>query len=200
MPEDQTLDPAATNADPATPPATPPATSPAAGDPDRLPDDHKVVKAMHDYKTQRDAEKQRRAEVEAELENIRNANLSDTDKAIKEAEERGRKAERESFGTELARARLEAAGVPADKVGDLNLSSVLDAEGKVDAAKVADLAARHKANTTPPPPGSADGGPQGKGDPTKPKQLTRADMAGMTSEQIVEAKANGQFDELLGIT
>jgi hypothetical protein len=44
--------------------------------------------------------------------------------------------------------------------------------------------------------GSADGG--ARNDTTKPAQLTRADMARMSPEQINDAANSGQFDELLG--
>ena len=44
--------------------------------------------------------------------------------------------------------------------------------------------------------GSADGG--ARNDTTKPAQLTRADMARMSPEQINDAANNGQFDDLLG--
>jgi hypothetical protein len=43
--------------------------------------------------------------------------------------------------------------------------------------------------------GGADGG--ARNDASKPSQLTRDDMKRMSPEQIVEAQAKGQFDELL---
>lgn len=178
MPDEPVTPPAEPPA-PTPEPATTPPVAPAEPDGERLPDDHKVVKAMHDYKTQRDDEKQRRTAAEAELEQIKNANLSDTEKAINEAKAAGAAEATKNFGLELAAAKLEAAGVPADKVGDLNLASVLDTEGKVDPTKVAELAARHRA-TPAPSPGSADGGPQGD-TPTPPDldaQIAAANKAG----------------------
>lgn len=44
--------------------------------------------------------------------------------------------------------------------------------------------------------GSADGG--ARNDATKVAQLTQADMGRMSPEQIAEAEAKGQFDDLLG--
>jgi hypothetical protein len=44
--------------------------------------------------------------------------------------------------------------------------------------------------------GAADGG--ARTDATKPSQLTRDDMKRMSPEQITEAEAKGQFDDLLG--
>jgi len=189
-------DPATPPADPASPPpAAPPATPPAPAAPPApaepgFPADTPVADMKPEEQAAYWKDKARKHEGRAttastELEKIKNANLSDTEKAIKEAEDRGRKAATEGFGLELAAAKLEAAGVPADKVGDLNLSSVLDTDGKVDPVKVAELAARHKA-TPAPTPGSADGGPQGATptDPTLDEQIAAARKAGNTDLAI----------------
>lgn len=45
--------------------------------------------------------------------------------------------------------------------------------------------------------GDADGGAKGKD--SKPAQLSRADLQGMSSEAIVTAKAEGRLNDLLGI-
>lgn len=149
---------------PATPPETPPA-EPSAAPGKGFPENTPVAEMKPEEQTAYWRDKARKhedrsKETSAELDKIRNANLSDTEKAIKEAEDRGAKNATQNFGLELAAAKLEAAGVPADKVADLNLSSVLDEDGKVDPIKVAELASRHKA-TPAPTPGGADGGPQG---------------------------------------
>lgn len=44
--------------------------------------------------------------------------------------------------------------------------------------------------------GGADGGSRNG---TGPAQLTQTDLDRMTAEQIVEAKAKGQLDQLMGI-
>jgi len=54
-----------------------------------------------------------------------------------------------------------------------------------------------KPATPPTPTGSADGGPQGA---PKVGQLSRDALKTMTPEQILEAKAAGQLDDVLGIT
>jgi hypothetical protein len=46
--------------------------------------------------------------------------------------------------------------------------------------------------------GTADGG--ARNDASQPSQLTREDMKRMSPEQITEAEAKGQFDDLLGRT
>jgi hypothetical protein len=97
--------------------------------------------------------------------------------------------------TALARLKVASAkGLPSE------LADRLQGANEQEMAEDADRLLAVMKPTTPPPPGSADGGPQGTGDPSKPKQLTRSDLAAMTPDQIVEAKAKGQLDDLLGIT
>lgn len=161
---------------PATPPAPEPPAAPAKGFPENTPvAEMKPEEQAAYYKALSRKHENRANTSHAELEKIRNANLSDTEKAINEAKAAGAAEATKNFGIELAAAKLEAAGVPADKVGDLNLSSVLDDDGKVDPVKVAELAARHKAEPQAPTPGSADGGPQGvTPDPNKATTLEGA--------------------------
>lgn len=125
------------------------------------------------------------------------AALSEQDKAIEKAREEGKAEAQTGFAVVLAAAELKAAlasvGVedPADVVADLDLSKFLDTDGGLDAVKVAALKARHGSKKTA-VSGSADGGPLGT-TTTGIKQLSRADLKGMTPEQISEARASGQL-------
>lgn len=138
----------------------------------------------------------------AELEKLRKANLSDTEKALEDATEKGKAAGRAEVATIVAAAKIEVAlaGVvpdPAAIVEDLNLAKYLTEDGEVDVEKVAALKAKFAGITKPGTPGgSADGGPQG--DP-KPGQLTRDQLKDMTPKQIVEAKAAGRLNDVLGV-
>jgi len=123
----------------------------------------------------------------AELDKIRKANLSDTEKAIEEAKAAGRAEATTGYGTKLAAAELRAAGVPAEIVGDLDLSKFIDADGEVDAVKVAEVGGRYKALATP-GPGSADGGPQG--DPPPNPSL---------DQKIAEAQAKGDWKTVISL-
>ncbi len=190
---DPPADPAAPPADPATPPPADHPAPPPAADPPKdpgFPADTPVADMTPEQQAKYHQAQSRKHEARAkataaELEKIKNANLSDTEKALKEAEQRGAKTAAEGFGLKLAAAELKAAGVPADKVADLNLSGLLDDNGEVDAVKVAELASRHKA-TAPARPGSADGGPQGD-TPTTPT----------LDEQIAAAQAKGDSNEVI---
>lgn len=136
-----------------------------------------------------------------ELADLKKAGLPDTEKAITDAEERGRTAARAEAAQRLVGAEIKAAlaGVvpdPAGIVEDLNLAKYLTEDGEVDDAKVAALKAKYEALAVKPKRGSADGGSQG-GDGGKPKQLSRADLKSMSPEKVVEAQAKGQLDDLL---
>lgn len=134
---------------------------------------------------------------------LKSAAMSDAEKAIADAVERGRTEAMSSMRTELAEARLRAAA--AGKVADVDalmdfvdLGKFVTENGVDDAAITAavDRFAKVAPAPTPPKFGSVDLGPQGD----RPRQLGEADLARMTPEQIVEARQKGQLDELMGVT
>lgn len=139
-----------------------------------------------------------------ELEQLRHAQMSDTEKAIAEAEKRGRDAAMKELRADMARAKLQAQA--AGKVADVEaLLEVVDVsrflkEDGIDeeaiAATIERLAKVAPAQPAQPKFGSVEMGPQGD----RPRQLGEADLARMTPEQIVEARSKGQLDDLLGVT
>lgn len=139
-----------------------------------------------------------------ELDQLKKATQTDTEKAVSEAEERGRQAARVEAAERLAGAEIKAAlaGIvpePATIVEDLKLAKYLTEDGEVDDEKVAALKAKYEALAVKPKKisGSADGGSQG-GDGGKPKQLSQADLKSMNPDQIVAARAKGQLVDLMG--
>lgn len=152
-----------------------------------------------------------------ELERVRAEGMSETDRAVAEAELRGRTAANVEHAQALAGARIEAAltGVvpdPAGVVEDLNLSKYVTDTGDVDTeaietlrAKYAELAAGNNGNDDDEedrkPPrrkpnlGQGNRGKSGGGK----SQLTRPDLAGMSSDAIEKARLDGRLNDLLGI-
>lgn len=119
--------------------------------------------------------------------------------ALEKANERILKAEvRVQAATKLAD--------PADALLHIDLSEFeVDSDGGVDADAIAaaidDLVARKPylaAQGGKRFQGTADGG--ARNDASKPSQLTRADLARMSAEEIAEAEAAGRFDGVLGRT
>ena len=128
-----------------------------------------------------------------ELEQLRTAQMSDSEKAIAEAEKRGRDVALKELRADMARARLQAAA--AGKVADVDalvelvdISRLVTDDGVDDAAIAATIErfAKVAPASQPAPPkfGSVEMGPQGD----RPRQLGEADLARMTPEQIVEAR------------
>lgn len=150
-------------------------------------------------KARRDAEKERN-ELKKRLEKLETDGLSAQEKAVKEAEDRGRKTAELTSSRRVAAAELKAAltGIvpnPTAIVEDLNLDRYLTEDGDLDEEKVKQLKANYADLAKPGKPGGdADGGNRGSG---KPKQLSRSDLKSMTPDAIVEAQAKGQLADLL---
>ncbi len=139
-----------------------------------------------------------------ELEQLRTAQMSESEKAIAEAEARGAQKALVGVRSELAEARLRVAATgkvaDVDALVDLvDLSKFVTEDGVNSAAIDAAVERFTKVLPAPTPQkfGSVELGPQG-GD--RPRQLTRDNLRDMTPQQIEEARNKGQLDHLLGIT
>lgn len=96
-------------------------------------------------------------------------------------------AENARLQAEALRSQVAATkGVPADLLAGTT-------EEELNAA--ADRLLEFRGTSTPSPAPDFGAGDRG-GSPSKPKQLSRADMARMTPDQIVAADDAGQFDDL----
>lgn len=153
----------------------------------------------------REWEKRAKANHEAakELEALRAERMTDNEKAIAEAEKRGREAAAATFTGQLAEAKLRAAA--AGKIADVDafielvdLGKFVKSDGVDEEAIAAAVERFTKVAPAQPQPkfGKVEMGPQGN----RPRQLTDSDLARMTPEEIVEARRKGQLDEVLGVT
>lgn len=139
----------------------------------------------------------------AELEKLRQAQMSDQEKAINEAMSKGRAEAVREFSERLAVSEIKGAlaGVvpdPSAIVEDLNISKYVGEDGNVLSDKVNALRERYS-KLAPAKRESLDLG-QGKGKNSngdKP-QLSQADLNRMSAEQISAAHKAGQLDQLLG--
>lgn len=152
-----------------------------------------------------------------ELEELKKSSLPPDERAVQEAEERGRTAARAENAQLLAGARIEAAltGVvddPADIVEDLNLAKFVTDENEVDVDAIDELKKKYSARmgASNDEDDDADGdkpkrkadlkqGKRGKSGAGTPEQLTRDWLAGKTPEQIEAARLAGQLNDVLGI-
>jgi hypothetical protein len=170
---------------PTTPPVTPPPTTtppPATGDGDLGEAGRRAIAA--ERKTAKDATDALRA-AQTELETLKAAGLSESEKAVKEATNAATAAERAKWQTSIRAVRVEAAlrvaGATNETLLDLALRSDLISALKVDeAGKVTDLdkAVEQLKKDIPemfvsPVPGSPTRGAQ-TGAPTQPANLEAA--------------------------
>lgn len=138
-----------------------------------------------------------------ELDKLRAASQTDSERAVSEAEARGRQAALADVGQRLAAAEIKAAltGIvpdPAAIVEDLNLAKYVGDDGEVDSEAVASLRKKYEGFGAR---GNGSGGPnslrQGQqGTPPGKGQLTLADLNRMTPAQVVKARREGRLDDL----
>lgn len=158
----------------------------------------------------------RNAKAARELEQLKRSQMDEHEKAIAEAEERGRRAARLEVAERLAAAeiRAELKGVvddPAAIVEDLNVRKYVTDDGEVDSDAVAQLREKFArlaksssdgGNSDGSGAGTGRGGPdlrQGVRGGNRPAQLTRDDLKNMTPDEIAKAKSEGRLNDLLGI-
>lgn len=153
------------------------------------------------------AEREARREAErklkeqaAELEQFRQATMTEHERAIAEATARARAEVLTEVGSRLVDAEVKAAtagrSVDVDAILEgLDRSRFLGDDGQPDAGAIASWVDRIAPLTAAPAP-PPDLGQGARGIP-QTKQLTRADLASMTSEQINEARAAGLLADLI---
>jgi len=160
---------------PTTPPPAPPATPPATGD--DLGDAGK--QALDRMKAERTEAQKTAKKAQAELEQLRAASMSEQEKAVKEAEARGRAATVAEFGSRLVDAEFRSLTVgrvlTPDALLSFDRSTFLSDDGQVSRD---DLKTWVEANSSevgnPRPTGNADQGARGAPLPTDARS---ADLA-----------------------
>ena len=165
------------------PPAQPAALAPPAQEPPTPP-----AKPETDWKAEARKWQARAKENKSAADKLAEIEEASKTEAERQADRLAQlQAENARLQAEALRSQVAAAkGVPADMIAG-------STEDELNAAADRLLAFRG----TPTPAPTPDFGAGDRGDaPGKPKQLTRADMARMTTDQIVAADDAGQFDDL----
>lgn len=191
-------------APPVDPPATPPADPPA--DPALGPSGEAALKAERARAAT--AEKTAKA-LQKQLDEIADANLNDVDRLAKGEYERGVSEATKAANERILKTEVRAAATgkltdPADALAYLDLTTLtVGDDGEVDTAAVvtaidALLAEKPYLGSGATPPPAVPGVPTGARPGTSTPQLSRGDLKTMSPEQIVDAKASGQLNDLLG--
>ena len=135
----------------------------------------------------------------AELKKLRQASMSEAERAIEQARQEARNATLQEFGARLAEAEIRAAAasagkkIPDDFSEFINLSRFVGENGFPDADAISTFVNSLPSSAPANPFAQNVGiGPQGGA----PRQLTRDDLRRMTPAQIVEARENGQLEAL----
>lgn len=137
-----------------------------------------------------------------ELDELRKAQMSDAERAIAEAEERGRRAALESFARERAQLKLQAtagkAGVslPGGLMEVLDVGRFISDGFEVDDSAIQEFVSQ-LSQFKPQPKFSQQVGLGPQGSNGVPGQLTRADLRRMTPREIAQARKEGRLDALL---
>ncbi|WP_433332540.1 hypothetical protein [Spirillospora sp. CA-294931] len=130
------------------------------------------------------------------LQEIERANLSETEKAILEAEERGKNAAKAEFESQLQQSKLQAAaakaGVPEEVLGLLDPSKVFTEDGEPNLELLGSLSGSKRKFEK-----SASDLKIGAQSNSNAGQLTRADLQRMSPPEIMRAKDEGRLDALM---
>lgn len=167
-------------------------------------------RALDAMKSKWQTERDQRRDLERQLEEAKAPKVAEGDQpdpdAIRAeaAREATAKANKRILRSEIKAAAARKLNDPADALAHLDLDAFeVDANGDVDASEISDaiedLLTRKPylaASTSRPRfEGGGDGGASRK--PAGPTQLTRADLKGLSADQIVKAKREGRLKNLL---
>jgi len=148
------------------------------------------------YKTLARKEEQKKKENWERIQELERAQMSETERAILEAEERGRQAAMAEYEAKLREQKLATAaakaGVPEEVIGLLDPSKVFDDEGEPNLDLLTSLAGKKRKFEK-----SASDLGIGSQTTKNAGQLTRADLQRMTWAEIQQARKEGKLDALM---
>jgi len=135
-----------------------------------------------------------------EREALRAANLTDQERLIASTRQETELVIRREYAGKLAESELKSAlvgkTIEAASLLSFDRSTFIDESGEVDSNAIAAWVEAHtKAPEIPAP--DLGQGLRGKS-PSGKAQLTRADLANMSSSQILEARSDGHLDAVMG--
>lgn len=148
------------------------------------------------YKSLMRQEEAKKKELWNELQGLREANMSEAEKALAEAERRGREAAKAEYEAQIRQSKLQAAaakaGVPEEVVGLLDPGKVFGEDGEPNLELLSSLSgAKRKFEKT------ASDLNIGARSNTNAGQLTLADLDRMTPAEVMQARKEGRLDALM---
>lgn len=147
-------------------------------------------------------EQQAKANAQAarELEELKKAQLSETEKLIESAKAETAKQLKTEFAAKLVDSELKAAlngrVLDGGSLLEFNKNSFITDEGEVDSTAIQSWVEAHSKTTSIPAP---DLGQGARGtNPSKALISSREELANMTSDEILQARKEGRLDKLMG--
>lgn len=178
-------------------PATPPAPETPTTLEEAIAALEKAQQTADKYKGLMRKEEQAKKELWGELSELKKGQMSEAERAIAEAEERGREAARAELAKELRQSKLTAAaaqaGVPAEVLGLLDVEKLFTDSGEVNTELLTTLSG----NRRPTFEKSAKDLGIGAQSNSNAGQLTRKDLAGKSPAEIMKLRQEGRLDALM---
>jgi hypothetical protein len=147
-----------------------------------------------------EAQAKANAQAAKELEELKKASLSDQERLIASTREETALTIRREFAGKFVEAELKSAivgkTIEATALLSFDRNAFIDDSGEVDSNAIAAWVEAHTKTPEIPAPDLGQG-IRGK-NPSGKAQLTRADLASMSSQQILEARLDGRLDSLMG--
>jgi hypothetical protein len=138
--------------------------------------------------------------LDKEVSTLKEASMSDAEKALTDARKEGEKSGRQAATDRLVKAELKAMaatkGATLPDLDALNLSKFADEDGEPDEKAIEKFVDSLGSGSKFPNGGDLGIGRQSGGGK---RQWTRADLQGKTHKEVVEAREAGHLDKLLGI-
>jgi hypothetical protein len=148
------------------------------------------------YKTLARKEEQKKKENWERLKELEKAQMSETERAILEAEERGRQAAMAEYEAKLREQKLATAaaraGISDEVIGLLDPAKLFTDDGEPDLDLLASLSGQRRRFST-----SASDLGIGSQTNANAGQLTRADLQRMSPAEIQKARQEGRLDALM---
>ncbi|MFF1450162.1 hypothetical protein ACFVYF_18785 [Streptomyces sp. NPDC058274] len=166
---------------------------------DQTPTIESLTAEVDKWKALSRTNEQRWKDASSERDALKQAGMSDAEKAIEAAKAEARNAALSEVGTRLAEAELRAlaasAGVDLPPADFLNMSRFVGNDGQVNADALSQFVSSLPKRDAP-PAFRQDIGLGRQGSPGA-NQLTRADLSNMTPAEINKARQEGRLDALL---
>lgn len=167
---------------------------------EEYPDDHPLVVNSLKMRDELKTVRKKYSEVNKELDEMRKAQLSETERLIEQTKEDTAKAVRLEFAEKMVEAELKSSlmgrNLTGDAILEFNKNAFIDDDGNIDSEAIATWVDTHSTTTEAPKPDLGQGARGQKG--TLAAIRSRDELATMSPAEILAARKDGRLDSLMG--